>query len=253
MELWQCCQPDTRLLRFSHTPADVRVDCRSMDQKRTNPLRQDWHTNKTTLLRKCVIVNTAHPQLSLGVETPPGALPMPSHCHLLAPARGWSPTFWMSTSRLSDVFGGRESYPSHKGQAGLSHHRASPGCPCGATRPRSQAATTQHHGGASPPASSGAEQGHGWARVEQAQHPFQKPGSLQDPPSLSTKTLLSPCSGGEARGRHFGQPEKPPRERGAAAAAAATTTSTSTSSPSVRPAGRGRKGFMELGDCYLLK
>lgn len=121
--------------------------------------RQHCYENALTL-------NTAHPQLSLGLETPPGALPVPSHCHLLAPARGWSPTFWLSASRIGDVSGGREGCPGHKGQAGLSHHRSSHGCPQGATG----------GGTASPPASSEAEQGHGWAEAMQAQHPLEKPG-----------------------------------------------------------------------------
>lgn len=92
-----------------------------MGQKRTNRLQQDWHTNKIILLRKCAILPTAHPRLSLGLGTLPGAPPVPSHCHLPVPARGWSHTLWMPASRPGDVSGRREGGPGDKGQAGLSH------------------------------------------------------------------------------------------------------------------------------------
>lgn len=89
---------------------------------------------------------------------------MPSHCHLLAPAGGWSPTFWMSASSLGDVSGGSEGCPGDKGRAGLSHHRASHGCPRGATGDPSLCRYTAPLHPRSPPGLSKGKAGPGLSR-----------------------------------------------------------------------------------------
>lgn len=165
---------------------------------------------------------------------------MPSHCHLPSPLGAGAPCFGCQPpASVTCAAGGRAARSQGTGWAvtpqGLS------GCPCGAAGPRGQAAAARPRGGASPTASAGAQPGHGWAGAEQAGHPLQKPGWLQDLLSLSTKTLLPPYSGEKARGRHLSQPGEPPPP------------------PPCAPRKEGvykvrrRKGFMESGDRYLLK
>lgn len=191
--------------------------------------------NKTTLLRKRVTLNTAHAQLSLGLDTPPGALPVPSYCHLLVPARGWSPTFWMSASRLGDVPGGREGCPGHKEQAGLSHHRACHGCPQAPVARLPLLGTTAALHPRRPLGLSKSTAAPGLSRPS-------IPSKSRDvyrirPHSLHIKTAL-PLQRWEGSGA------TPQPTRGASAGAG----SRRHLSPSVRPAGWGRKGFMEPGD-----
>lgn len=58
---------------------------------------------------------TAHHQLSLNFEMPPGVLPMPSWCHLLPLApQGWSPVLDASLSSPWRLW--REGWPGHWGR-----------------------------------------------------------------------------------------------------------------------------------------
>lgn len=149
------------------------------------------------------------PSALRGFETPPGALPVPSHCHLPAPARGWSPTFWMPASRLVDVSGGREGCPAHKGQAGLSHPRASHGSPRGVTGPRGRAAATRataaHHP-RRPPGLSKGTAGPGLSRPS-------IPSKCRHGYRICSHSLQENCSPPAAAGRLGGDTSASPRSR----------------------------------------
>lgn len=162
---------------------------------------------------------------------------MPSHCHSLAPLGAGAPRFGCQPpASVTCPVGGRAAL--------VTRDRLG----CHTTEPPTAVPGVPQHGPTAalhprrPPGPSKGTAGPGLNRPS-------IPSESRDGHRIRPHSLHKHCSPRAARGRLGGDISASPRNP----AGAESRRHCRHLSPSVRPAGRGRKGFMEPGDCYLLK
>lgn len=142
---------------------------------------------------------------------------MPSHCHLLLPARGWTSRFGCQPpASVTCLVGGRAALVTRDR---LACHTTEPltAVPEVPQTPVARLPALGSTAALHPRRPPGLSKGTAGPALSRPSIPSKSRDVYRIRPH-SQQTLLSPCSGGKARGRHLSQPEKPPRERGAAAA-----------------------------------